>query len=444
MVNFNNLVRPSTHLKPAPPTPSATPPATMCLLNVRALKEKGFSCQDFIMSTNVDFLMITESWMKPQHLAPLIEACPPDYSYFNQPRLTRGGGLAVIYRNNFKCSQLSFGSFSSFESFSFLINGKSPLLCVLIYRPPNYNAKFIDEFSELLSLIMPQYDRVQILGDFNLHVCCPSESVFAADFIKLYESFNLLQSVTGPTHIKGHTLDLVLSFGFSLNNVVIREFPPSDHKAVIFQTLLPCPAPKPLSSSYSRVFNVNSASRFQQAFLAAPSISSQSQHSVDDLVGYFNSISTNILNKIAPFKTKYQKPNALHWLNDHTREIKQQCRRAERRWHKDKLDSSLNILRNCMATYQNAVKEARNLYFSKLISSQSHNPRVLFQTIDSAIGPPPSQPLEASPEKCEELLNHFITKIAVIRQQIIPESKVFGFCPAPPVILTTFNQLKPP
>ena len=347
----------------APPSPSDSP-VTLGLLNVRSLTEKAISCQNFIMSNNVDFFMITESWMKPEHPAPLIEALPPDFSYFNQPRLTRSGGLAVIFRNNFKCSQLSFGCFSSFESLSFLINGKSPILIVLIYRPPNYCPRFLDEFSELLSLIVPQYDRFLIVGDFNMHVCCHSKSVFAADFIKLYESFNLVQSVTGSTHIKGHTLDLVLSFGINLSYVAIREFPSSDHKAVMFQTLLPCPAPKPLSSTCSRVFNVNSASRFQQAFLAAPSISPQTHHSVDDLISNFNSTTTNILNKIAPFKTKIQKPNALHWLNDHTREIKQQCRRAERKWHKDKQDTSLLRLKQCMATYQSAVKEARNSYFS--------------------------------------------------------------------------------
>lgn len=41
---------------------------------------------------------------------------------------------------------------------------------------------------------MLHYDSVLILGDFNIHVCCPS-SMFTSDFIKLLDSFNLTQYV---------------------------------------------------------------------------------------------------------------------------------------------------------------------------------------------------------------------------------------------------------
>lgn len=85
---------------------------------------------------------------------------------------------------------------------------------------------------------MASYDRVLMLGDFNIHVCCPSMSGFTADFINLFESFNLVQSVNNPTHNKGHTLDLVLSFGVSPNNMELLDFNVSDHKTVIFHTLL--------------------------------------------------------------------------------------------------------------------------------------------------------------------------------------------------------------
>ena len=95
------------------------------------------------------------------------------------------------------------------------------------------------------SVFMPFYDRVLILEDFNIHVCCPSS--FTTDFIHLFESFNLVQSVKGLSHNKGHTLDLVLSRGVSLNNLHMLDIPVSDHKAVTFQTHLPPPVPKPHS-----------------------------------------------------------------------------------------------------------------------------------------------------------------------------------------------------
>ena len=140
------------------------------------------------MSNNIDFFMITESWLGPHDMVSLKAATPPDFSCLDVPRLSsRGGGLAVIYRNDFKCTLVDFGSFSSFEILAFLIKGKIPLLCILIYRPPKLPG-FIDEFSELLSVIMAQYERVLCIGDYNVHVCCASSSPLASDFINLYES----------------------------------------------------------------------------------------------------------------------------------------------------------------------------------------------------------------------------------------------------------------
>ena len=52
------------------------------------------------------------------------------------------------------------------------------------------------------------------------------------------DSFNLTQSVTGPTHKHGHTLDLVLSLGFPVLNIELDVASLSDHKLVIFNASL--------------------------------------------------------------------------------------------------------------------------------------------------------------------------------------------------------------
>ena len=133
---------------------------------------------------------------------------------------------------------------------------------------------FLVEFAEFLSIVMAQYDRICIVGDFNLHVCCPS-SVLVTDFITLYESFNLVQHITGPTHNKGHTLDLVLTHGISLKDIKAIDFPPSDHKALFFKTMLPSLPLQPLRSSRSRSFKPNSSHQFQEAFpVSTPSLPS--------------------------------------------------------------------------------------------------------------------------------------------------------------------------
>lgn len=63
-----------------------------------------------------------------------------------------------------------------------------------------------------------------------INVCCLSDPL-AKDFLNLIGSFNLLQHVDGPTHIHGHTLDLVLSHF----NVLLDDLAFSDHKSVTFE-----------------------------------------------------------------------------------------------------------------------------------------------------------------------------------------------------------------
>lgn len=83
-------------------------------------------------------------------------------------------------------------------------------MCFNLPTPKTY-FWFIQEFSDLLSVIMLHDDRILILGDFNIHFCWLISSLRTSDFVKLLESFNLSQFVKQPSHDKGHTLDLVLS-----------------------------------------------------------------------------------------------------------------------------------------------------------------------------------------------------------------------------------------
>ena len=319
---------------------------------------------------------------------------------------------------------MSFGNFATFEILCFLINSKDPVLCVLIYRPPNLNCGFITEFSELLSLITQRFDNIILLGDFNIHICCPSHPL-AAEFISLCESFDLVQSVNDITHNKGHILDLVPSLGRAPGNLEHIDVCVSDHKAVVFNAPLPCPSPISPVPFRSRVFNSASASTFCKAFSA--SLHPPDQYcSVDDMTDDFNSKCLSILDSIAPFKTRIPKQNPQPWLNEYTRSIKRECRRAERKWKTNNSTTALTCLKQLMTLmtlYQQAVKNAKVSYFANIITNNSSNPRTLFKVINSVISPPPAPPIDPSPEKCEEFLKFFLDKVRNIRLQITPSTR---------------------
>ncbi len=116
------------------------------------------------------------------------------------------------------------------------INDKSPVMFVLatVYRPPGHHTDFIKEFADFLSELVLAADKVLIVGDFNIHVDNEKDALGSAS-IDILNSIGVRQHVSGPTHCRNHTLDLILSHGIDVNGVEILQQSDdiSDHYLVL-------------------------------------------------------------------------------------------------------------------------------------------------------------------------------------------------------------------
>jgi len=74
---------------------------------------------------------------------------------------------------------------------------------------------------------------------------------------------------------------------------------------------------------------------------------------------------------VALLKTKLSKPKPENWINDATRAVRCECRRAEWNWKKDSLPVSFQILKESWRFYQRTVKSAKTKYFSDIIARGS-------------------------------------------------------------------------
>ncbi len=118
--------------------------------------------------------------------------------------------------------------------------------------------------------------------------------------------------MSGSTHRAGHTLDLVLSLGLSITNVVVNDACFSDLLFVCFNAAFPSLNSVTNRSGHStRLINTSTVDTFSESFFASSfcldlEFSSQNL-SVDGYFNYFNSVCTEILDEIAPLKYRESK-----------------------------------------------------------------------------------------------------------------------------------------
>ena len=112
--------------------------------------------------------------------------------------------------------------------------GQEKIMFVLVYRPQDASKRvFLHQLlSQLMTLHTGEYERLIILGDFNLDQKSPEHSdCFAA----LMEHFDFIQRSTWSTHKFGGMLDLIFDNDKSKKPAEWIPSPYSDHFVLMFE-----------------------------------------------------------------------------------------------------------------------------------------------------------------------------------------------------------------
>lgn len=139
-------------------------------LNTRSLVEHQLDVFLLLTSEKPDIFLITETWLTPYSTPDILPAVPPDYYILqvNRPPGKMGGGVAAIIHRDHKFTAMTSLSLPAVDNLVIKLESSSaPLICVLVYRPPQHMPLFPLLLSEQIANLAMNYAKILVIGDLN-------------------------------------------------------------------------------------------------------------------------------------------------------------------------------------------------------------------------------------------------------------------------------------
>ncbi len=403
---------------------------------------------ELISDYKLDILTLSETWFTENTLPSILNSFIPNgYSLLQTPRPSNksGGGVAVIYRSFLKATIIHNHTYSSFETIGLKFTiSNSNFNLYTIYRPPSSSkAPFLTEFSTLLEDIISHPSEIIFFGDFNIHVDTPT-SYDTAPFLTLLETYNLSQHINFPTHIHGHTLDLLITRSESTITSNISEFDPSisDHHAITFNLKVPSYTRPSQAAKLIRSFKSINITNFSNDILASD-LHTITPTSLNSYVELFSSTLSKILNKHAPLKlfninNRPQKP----FITPEIKNEKNLRSRLESIWRSNKTLTNRTLYKAQARKVAKLITCSKKIYFNNFVSQNQKNPKKLWAGLDSLLSrkPPSILPtFSCSRIMASSFSEFFLDKINKISSKFLPNITTSLIEPSPTIIPPQLN-----
>ena len=443
-VNHNNLVKVKLdHVFHN----SATNFVKATFWNARSLNNKTIALHDYLASGSCDILAVAESWLsedgsKSRNNMTFATLLPQGFKIIHSPRQseTEGGGVAFIYNENvnFCFQRLKLPRvYKQFESLTVLAQSRTSSTCIsVVYRPqPTRKNKlklrsFWPEFSDFLSYHIQRKCQM-IIGDLNFHLDVLDDSN-TVKLQNLLSEFGLTQHIKEPTHILGHTLDVLISRNHcsTVTEIAVKDLclitdqgnSIQDHFAITWNLVGNRITQNPDYHTYRPWNNINS-----EVFAKAVSVTVQVQdrqfhtNDLDSMVKIYNSTLLNLADIHAPLKTIKTHRQSNPWYSSDISKLKKERRQLERTYMRTKAPADHQKYKKCCILFYKAVRSSKILYCRKLLEEAGRDRKKLSSATNKILGCSEKQSYpkaESQQQLTNEFMRFFTDKVHQIRVEL--------------------------
>ena len=229
----------------------------------------------------------------------------------------------------------------------------------------------------------------------------------------------LEQHVDKPTHISGHTLDLIITrcSDSLLFAKPIADYLFSDHITVLCDLKLGKAPPKVKQVSYRKIKDIDKEKL--RVDLLVSELCQNTPDTLDELANSYNTTLAQALDRQAPLRTKVTRSRPLvPWFNVEIKAARREKRKAERNWRRTGSREDMLAYKAKKNDANALMNEARRKFYHNFIQDNSSSQRQLFSTAKKLLSNGDNRavypPVDDNIKLANQLGTFFIQKIETI------------------------------
>lgn len=291
-------------------------------INIHSLLSKIVDFRTLVALHKFSVVAVSETWLCNDVSAESVRV--QDYRFVRKDRAGRGGGVGLYVHNSVKFGILQSSSLIEQLWVGFCIN-KIRYAVGVLYRPPHANCSaFLTTFEETLDSLLPNYDHIIALGDFNIDQLKPETTVYKY-FSNFLDRSHLCQVIDTPTRITSGSctlLDLILVSDPSIvhDKGVINMHGLSDHDLIFCSLKHTHVSRDPCVVSYRDFRGVNYGA-FYADLTTLPLYYVVELDDIDGKISFLNECLLHLLNTHIPVKTFKTNKRYSPWMTENVKKL---------------------------------------------------------------------------------------------------------------------------